>query len=127
MQRIHAIRSVTKYNGVVGGFHRLWDRLVVLVGGSRNVFREGSKEWEAFEELSKIDELIGLRRSARMGGLVDPAILDHEIAFLQGMRARHEAVVRAAEESNVDGHVSVYRIYDGGERHGRARDDGGAR
>lgn len=93
------IRAVTRYNGAVGKLRQLWDRLVVMLGGMVNPFRPGSKAFESFHELSKHSELIAQRRYARMGETVDPAILDEEIAFLESSRARHEEVVRKAEES----------------------------
>lgn len=93
------IARITRYNGLLGKLRRLWDRINVL-GGGRNKFAAGSKEWESFEELKKLDELINLRREAKMSAtVVDPQQLDEEISFLVDFKARHESVVAAAEES----------------------------
>lgn len=93
------IPRITRYNGALGKLRRLWDRLVVLFEGRARVPRSGAA-WESYQELTKLDDLIALRESAKLrAGVVDAASLDDEIAFLEDMRAKHERVVTEAESS----------------------------
>ena len=95
----HVIERVTRYNGAIGRLRQLWDRFVALVKRSGRPLQPGTKAWESYQELAKLEELIALRQSARMAhGIVEPSILDKEIAFLEGYRAHHEAIIAEAEK-----------------------------
>jgi hypothetical protein len=103
------IARVTHYNGVVGKLRRLWDRVVAETRGV-NPLPAGSRGWESFEELRKIDELIELRRARWNPQVLDRRVLDDEIAFLESRRAYHEEILRTAEETGAlhgAGHIDM--------------------
>jgi hypothetical protein len=93
------IRRVTKYNGVVGKLRGLWDRFVVGAEGGINPFQRGTRGWEAFEEMRKLDDLVELRRALWNPKTLDALTLDEEIAFLEGRRAYYSEIVESAEET----------------------------
>jgi hypothetical protein len=95
----NVVARVTRYNGAIGKLRQLWERVVALARRSGKPLQPGTKAWESFQELAKLDELIALRQSARMAhDVVEPSILDREIDFLEGYRAHHEAIVAEAEK-----------------------------
>jgi hypothetical protein len=103
------IARVTHYNGVVGKLRRLWDRVAAETHGV-NPLPAGSRGWESFEELRKIDDLIELRRARWNPQVLDRRVLDDEIAFLEGRRAYHEEILRTAEETGAlhgAGHIDM--------------------
>jgi hypothetical protein len=100
------IARLTRYNGVVGQLRRLWDELVALLGGSvhQNPFRNppfgpGSRAFESFEEMHKLDELIRARRAAWTPDALNADLIDDEIRHLQGELTRHAEVVRDAKQT----------------------------
>jgi hypothetical protein len=101
------IQRVTRYNSLTGKLRGLWDRFVGRTGGTANPFPRGSRGWESFEELRKLDDLIGQRLDTWHPDILDRATLDAEIAFLDGRRAYHEEILRSAEDTRAlgAGHV----------------------
>jgi hypothetical protein len=105
------IDRVTRYNGVLGKLRRLWDRLVALLQRARQPIKPGTPVWRSYQELLKLDDLIALRQSARMGqGVVNPEILDREIEFFQGYYAHHEAIVAEGEKLGAYGRPTAGHI-----------------
>jgi len=105
------IGRVTRYNGALGKLRKLWDRLVALLKRTPQPFQPGSPVWRSYQELAKLDDLIALRQSARMGhSVVSPEILDREIEFLEGYRAHHEAIVANAEQAGTLGKPAAGHI-----------------
>ena len=96
------ISRITRYNGAIGKLRRVWDEIVVLLGGrvDINPFPTGSRAWASFEELSKLDDLIELRRTKLQSATgLDAKLLDDEIAFLEGEVWHHSEVVKTARET----------------------------
>lgn len=96
------ISRITRYNGAIGKLRRVWDEIVVLLGGrvDINPFPTGSRAWASFEELRKLDDLIELRRTKLQSATgLDAKLLDDEIAFLEGEVWHHSEVVKTARET----------------------------
>jgi hypothetical protein len=96
----HTVKRVSHYNGVIGRLRKLWDK---FFGGSKplgNPFLEGSRAWEAVEEIRKLDVLIDDRANWDPK-TVDLAIVEAEIRFLDGRRRFYEDVIRSAEDTGV--------------------------
>jgi len=105
------IGRATRYNGALGKLRSLWDRLIALIKRTPQPLKPGSAVWRSYQELRKLDDLIALRQSARMGhGVVSPEILDREIEFLEGYRAHHEAIVANAERVGTFGEPTAGHI-----------------
>ena len=96
------IARMERYNGVVGSLRSLWDRMrdgvTRRMRGTvrRNPFPAGTRGWESWEELAKIDDLIKLRQT-RWQGKLSAKALDHDIEYLEAERAFHRSVVDAIE------------------------------
>jgi len=105
------IGRVTRYNGALGKLRNLWDRLVALLKRAPQPLKPGTPVWRSYQELRKLDDLIALRQSARMGhGAVSPEILDREIEFFQGYYAHHEAIVADGEKLGTFGKPAAGHI-----------------
>ncbi len=98
------IAMLDRYSGVTGRIRQAWDRLRSFAGmGVRtNPFPQGSKAFESWQELDKLQGLIGYRR-AQLTELLQKApnatdaqaALRKEIAFLENEANIHTRVVDA--------------------------------
>lgn len=93
------IKSIERYNGVVGRLRRLADRLAAWFGKRAAAkFPHGSRAWKTQEELTKLTALLTQRHAELGQGRVDDHTLQEEIRFLSGRYAYHEEVLQSLEE-----------------------------
>ena len=108
------LKSMQRYNGVVGELRLVWDRLT-KANGAVNRFPKGSRAWELFEEVSKIDELVRSRLTARMrSGVVAPEVLAAEVSYLQAKRKEYAQLLHNPEALTKQagtGHVDKPELY----------------
>jgi hypothetical protein len=96
------LKRIRQYNGLVGKLRAVWNR---FFGGDprvKNPFKEGTRGWEAFEEMRKLAFLIDSRRGWDPKQ-VDFKTIDAEIQFLQGRHDYYAEIIRSAEETGVIG------------------------
>jgi hypothetical protein len=89
---------ITRYNGLVGKVRRLWDQLTAMLRGLPPPPGAGSRAFQSLEEIRKLRESIDRAVFLRAQGVIDPRVLDEEIAFLQGELAHHEDLVRGLRD-----------------------------
>lgn len=83
-----------EYNDALQDVRELLRRLRPMLTG----LQPGSEAYALHQELSKLDDTIAARQSARMGnGLVSPAILQSEVAYFRNYYAHAVGIVRAVE------------------------------
>jgi hypothetical protein len=83
------------YNNALQGLHGLTARLLPVISG----LPRDSEACVLHQELSKLDDMVAGRQATRMGnGLVSPAILESEVAYLMSYYEQALRIVRAAEQ-----------------------------
>lgn len=93
------IKSLERYNGVVGRLRRLADRLAAWLGKRPAAkFPHGSRAWKTQEELTKLTALLTQRHAELGQGRVDDHTLQEEIRFLSGRYDYHEELLQSLEE-----------------------------
>jgi len=84
------------YNNALQGLHGMVARLLPVIGG----LPQDSEAYVLHQELSKLDDMVAGRQAARMGnGLVSPAILESEVAYLMSYYEQALRIVGAAEHA----------------------------
>ncbi|NJM91186.1 MAG: PLP-dependent transferase [Myxococcales bacterium] len=98
------IKSVERYNGVVGLLRQLAERFARWCG-KRPAAKvpHGSRAWKTQQELTKLDTLLTGRHADLGQGKVDDHTLAEEITFLSGRRAYHEEVLQSLEDDGGPG------------------------
>jgi len=87
-----------RYNEEVAGLHELWRRVGTLLREPPH--SEGAELSVSHRALSKFEELLATRRTARMGnGFATPEVLATEVRFLEQLRLEHEMAVSRAERA----------------------------
>lgn len=94
--------AIQSYNGVLGKLRGLWQPYFGPRSQHLNPFGKGSRGWEAFEEIRKLDRLID-DRAGWDPRQVDADTVVREIQFLEGRRSYYEEVIRTAIETRVIG------------------------
>ena len=101
LAHIPTVRRITEYNGLLAKLRgQYWQRFSAKNG--KNPFREGSRGWEAVEEMRKLDFLMAERGNWDLKK-VDLETINREIQFLESRRAYYEDIVRSAVETGVMG------------------------
>ncbi|MGC4153591.1 MAG: DUF4157 domain-containing protein, partial [Propionicimonas sp.] len=102
--------AIQAYNGAIGKLRGIWQSYFGPRSQHLNPFRKGSRGWEAFEEIRKLDRLID-DRAGWDPRQVDADTIVREIQFLEGRRSYYEDIIRTAIETRVIGDAaSVGRI-----------------
>lgn len=99
---IATLDRIRSYNGVLGKLRSIREPYFGPNSQHRNPFRKGSRGWEAFEEIKKLDLLID-DRAGWDPRKVDPDTVTKEIQFLEGRRSYYEDIIRTAIETRVIG------------------------
>ena len=99
---IATLDRIRSYNGVLGKLRGIWQPYFGPKSQHLNPFRKGSRGWEAFEEIRKLDRLID-DRAGWDQRKVDPDTITREIQFLEGRRSYYEDIIRTAIETRVIG------------------------
>lgn len=94
--------AIQSYNGAIGKLRGIWQPYFGPRSQHLNPFRKGSRGWEAFEEIRKLDRLID-DRAGWDPRQVDADTIVREIQFLEGRRSYYEDVIRTAIETRVIG------------------------
>ncbi len=100
------VQRVERYNGALGRLRQVWDRFFSSNRNVKNPFKRGTRGWEAFEEMRKLDALIDARQNWDPK-VVDRRVIDDEIRFLEGRKAYYDDIIRSAEETHVIGSGTV--------------------
>ncbi len=104
---IHAqtVRTLRRYNGVLGKLRLLAERLFKGRGAGKDgkapasQFQPGSHGYLTETELAKIKQLVAERNSHYRDGLIDRATLDDEVKFLEGQVAFHTETLNSMADS----------------------------
>jgi len=94
------VMRCARYNNTLGELHSLRNRLSALVLRGQPSLEPGSDVWRAFQELSRLGDVISRRQSDRMGNnVVNLKTLDLEVAFFESYHTKLAAIITTAEKT----------------------------